>query len=199
MTLLSEEERRSLLTRARRAAARALGVTAPAGGSGVGFGGLRAPDDGPVTGRLAEPGMAFVTWKRDGRLRGCIGSVEPVLPLWEDVETNAVAALVRDPRFPPSTARDLPLLRLEISVLGPFERIAGPSDVEIGAHGLYVEKGRRKGLLLPQVAPEWSWRADEFLEQACLKAGLPGHSWHEPGFGVALHRFGAEVFGEELT
>lgn len=183
-TALSGDEKRDLLARARRAAARTLGLAVP-------------PGDRPVAGRLLEPGMAFVTWKRGGRLRGCIGSVEPIRPLWEDVETNAVAALVRDPRFAPSTARDLPLLRLEISVLGPFERIQGPRDVEIGTHGLYVEKGRRKGLLLPQVAPEWGWTVEEFLEQVCLKAGLVGHAWKGPEPGLVVHRFGAEVFGEE--
>jgi AmmeMemoRadiSam system protein A len=178
---LADAERYELLSRARRAGAVALGI-------GVG------PDPPPPSGRIAEPGAAFVTWRREGKLRGCIGSVEAVLPLAVDVERNAVTALIHDPRFAPATAKDFPRLTLEISVLWPRERIAAASDVEIGLHGLYVEKGVRRGLLLPQVAPEWGWRAEEFLEQVCVKAGLPDQAWRRPD--VALYRFAAEVFGE---
>ena len=178
---LTPEERSDLLARARHAAGTALGIAQPA-------------DPPPPAGALAEPGMAFVTWKRDGRLRGCIGSVEAVRPLAEDVARNAVAALVHDPRFAPATARDFPRLTAEISVLWPRERIVGPADLEIGVHGLYVEKGVRRGLLLPQVAPEWGWTAEEVLEQVCLKAGLPPDARRRPD--VALYRFAAEVFGE---
>jgi len=180
---LSPGERAELLVRARRAAATTLGVPLPGG----------APPE--PAGALAEPGAAFVTWKRDGRLRGCIGSVEAVRPLAVDVERNAVAALVHDPRFAPTTAKDFPRLTVEISVLWPRERIASASEVQIGLHGLYIEKGSRRGLLLPQVAPEWGWGPEEFLEQVCVKAGLPGEAWRRPD--VALYRFAAEVFGEE--
>src|SRR5262249_28786025 len=93
-----------------------------------------------------------------------------------------------------TTARDFPRLTLEISVLTPRERIAAASELEIGAHGVYVEKGARRGLLLPQVAPEWGWGTEELLEQVCLKAGLPGGAWRRPD--VALYRFAAEVFGD---
>jgi len=180
---LADEERAELIDRARRSAAAALGVA-------------NGPEPLAPTGRIAEPGAAFVTWRREGRLRGCIGSVEPVRPLAIDVERNAVAALLHDPRFAPSTAKDFPRLTLEISVLWPRERIAAAADVEIGLHGLYVEKGIRRGLLLPQVAPEWGWQAEEFLEQVCVKAGLPGQAWRRPD--VALYRFAAEVFAEPV-
>lgn len=181
---LTEGERRYLVARARSAAARALGVDVAGG-------------DAPAPpGRLSEPGCAFVTWKRDGRLRGCIGSVEPVRPLAEDVAKNAVAALLHDPRFAPATAKDWPRLRVEISVLSPWEALGGPSEIEIGRHGLYVAKGKRRGLLLPQVAPEWSYGPEEFLTQACLKAGLPGEAWRAPGGELATYRFEADVFGE---
>jgi hypothetical protein len=184
VTPLSDLERTELLSRARRAALLALGLPAPA-----------APDPGPQ-GRLAEPGMCFVTWKREGRLRGCIGSVEPVRPLWADVEANAVHALLRDPRFPPATPRDFPDYRVEISVLTPFVPAANPLAIEIGVHGLLVEKGRRRGLLLPQVAVEWKWDAETFLRQACLKAGLPEEAWREGNPPAAVSTFTAEVFGE---
>src|SRR5512143_3278223 len=156
---LDDGERRELIARARRAGASALGLAA-------------GPEPLAPCGRIAEPGAAFVTWKRDGRLRGCIGSVEAVRPLFRDVEANAVHALVRDPRFPPATPREFPRYRADVSVLTPFEIAPDPLRIEIGVHGLLVEKGRRRGLLLPQVAVGWGWDVRKFLAQACLKAGL---------------------------
>jgi AmmeMemoRadiSam system protein A len=142
--------------------------------------------------------MSFVTWKRLGRLRGCIGSVEPVLPLWADVEANAVHALLRDPRFPPATPLEFPHLRADISVLSPFVPVSDPLHaIEIGVHGLLVERGSRRGLLLPQVAAEWGWDAETFLGHACLKAGLPEDAWREGRAPATVFTFAAEVFGEE--
>ena len=182
---LNGTEKSELLERARRVGAGALGMSQP------------GPALAESAGRLAEPGAAFVTWTREGRLRGCIGSVEPVRPLALDVESNAVAALLRDPRFPPATPKEFPRYRVEISVLTPPERITSPDDVEIGVHGLIVEKGRRRGLLLPQVAVEWKWGAETFLSQCCLKSGLPEDAWKksDPAFGI--WRFSAEVFHEK--
>ncbi len=181
--MLEKEEKAYLIAVAHEAARKTLG--------------LKGRELGPVPEALKEPGACFVTWKRDGRLRGCIGSLEPVRPLVEDAGVNAVYALVKDPRFPPATARDYPRYRVSISVLSPREPIGGPSDVEIGRHGLYVEKGMRSGLLLPQVAPEWGWDAEKFLEQACLKAGLSADAWFSEKGRASLFRFEAEVFGEE--
>jgi AmmeMemoRadiSam system protein A len=142
--------------------------------------------------------MSFVTWKRGGQLRGCIGSVEPVRPLWADVEANAVLALIRDPRFPPAAPPEFPHLRADISVLSPFELVSNPlSEVEIGVHGLLVERGHRRGLLLPQVAVEWGWDAETFLGHACLKAGLAEDAWREGRAPATVFTFAAEVFGEE--
>jgi AmmeMemoRadiSam system protein A len=182
--MLLADEKAELIGRARRAGANAVGFPLPGGP-------LAAP-----TGRLAEPGAAFVTWKRSGRLRGCIGSITPHRSLALDVESNAAAALVHDPRFAPTTARDFPGLTLDISVLLGFEPITAPAEIEIGVHGLYVQKGKRAGLLLPQVAPEWGWTPEEFLEQVCLKAGLPGDAWRRLDSSTTLQRFTAEVFGE---
>jgi len=177
---LTKAEHADLIARARAAAQRALG--------------LPIASLPPPAGAAIEPGAAFVTWKRAGRLRGCIGSVEPYRPLAEDVESNAVAALLHDPRFPPATAKDYPQLSVEISVLTPREPIAGPDDLTIGRHGVWVDHGRRRAILLPQVAPEWGWNAQELLTQVCLKAGLPGDAWTT---GKGIYRFEAEVFGEE--
>lgn len=144
---------------------------------------------------LLNPGMSFVTWKKNGELRGCIGSVEPVRPLWADVEANAVHALLADPRFPPATADELPLLDLEISVLTPFVLAADPlRAVEVGVHGLLVERGPRRGLLLPQVPVEWGWDVETFLAHSCRKAGLPADAWRDPR--TTISTFTAEVFGE---
>lgn len=183
--MLSEAERTELLRRARHAAARALGL--PEG----------KRDLPPPAGRLAEPGAAFVTWKRDGRLRGCIGSVEPWRPLAEDVEKNAVAALLRDPRFAPAQARDLPGLAIDISVMTPLEEVTDPlAQLQIGVHGVLARKGQRSGLLLPQVAPEWGWDVPTLLGQVCLKAGLPEDAWRSGSPPASIYRFSAEVFGE---
>ncbi len=180
---LAEAEKAELLARARAAARSALGL--PAG-----------PPPAEPSGRLAEPGMCFVTWRRGGRLRGCIGSVEPARPLVADVEANAVHALLHDPRFPPATPKDYPDYRLEISVLSPFVVAPDSTAIQIGVHGLLVEKGRRRGLLLPQVAVEWKWDAETFLRQACLKAGLPEDAWREGSPPATVSTFTAEVFGE---
>ncbi len=183
--MLSDVEKAELLKRARHAAARALGL--PEG----------RRDLPPAEGRLAEPGAAFVTWKKDGRLRGCIGSVEPWRPLAEDVEKNAVAALLRDPRFAPAQPRDLPKLSIDLSVMTPLEEVTDPlTEVVIGIHGVVAQKGQRSGLLLPQVAPEWGWDVPTLLEQVCLKAGLPGDAWKAGSPPATIYRFSAEVFGE---
>ena len=144
-------------------------------------------------GVLAEPAAAFVTIRLEGRLRGCIGSVEDDEPLAEVVERCAADAATRDPRFPPLPLSDLPAARLEISVLTPFRRVADPAETEVGRHGVMVEQGPHRALLLPQVAEEWSWDRDTFLSQTCVKAGLPADAWRT---GAAVHTFEAQVFGE---
>ena len=142
-----------------------------------------------------RPGAAFVTLHKSGDLRGCIGHVEANEPLGGVIARCAVAACSADSRFPPVDASELPTLDLELSLLGPLEPIAGPDDIEIGRHGLVVEMGWHRGLLLPQVASEWHWDRETFLAQTCHKAGLPSEAWKS---GARLWRFEAEVFGEDL-
>ena len=157
-----------------------------------------------ITGRRAEPPVsndpdlpgasgAFVTLKREGRLRGCIGTLECRLTLAEEIARVAVCAAREDPRFAPVGPAELDDLDVEVSVLGPLEEIdpGDPSAFEIGRHGLVVEKGRRRGLLLPQVATEWGWDREQFLSQACAKAGLPPDAWRR---GAKVYRFAADVF-----
>jgi AmmeMemoRadiSam system protein A len=143
---------------------------------------------------LAVAGGAFVTLHRRGELRGCIGHIEPTQPIGHVVARCAVAACSSDPRFPPVTSAELAEITIEISLLGPLEPIAGPEEIEVGRHGLVVEQGWSRGLLLPQVAPEWQWDADTFLGHTCHKAGLPMDAWKR---GARLWRFEAEVFSEK--
>ena len=138
-------------------------------------------------------GGAFVTLHKRGELRGCIGHIEADQPLVCVVARCAVAASSTDPRFPAVSAAEVAELSIEVSLLGPLEPILGPDEIEIGRHGLVVEKGWRRGLLLPQVATEWKWDARQFLEQTCRKAGLPDDAWKQ---GAKIWRFDAEVFGE---
>jgi uncharacterized protein len=138
-------------------------------------------------------GGAFVTLHRGDQLRGCVGHIEMDEPLVDVVRRCAVAACSTDPRFPAVLASELPQLALELSLLGPLEPIAGPDEIEISRHGLVVEKGWHRGLLLPQVATEWNWNPRQFLEQTCRKAGLSPDAWKHD---AKLWRFEAEVFGE---
>ncbi len=146
-----------------------------------------------LTGALGVPGGAFVTLHARGELRGCIGHVDANEPIGGVIARCAIAACSEDPRFPPVSAGELADLEIELSLLGPLEPISGPSEIEIGRHGLVVERGWRRGLLLPQVAVEWKWDAETFLAHTCHKAGLPKTAWRE---GARLWRFEAEIFGE---
>ena len=139
----------------------------------------------------------FVTLKLDGRLRGCLGTLECLSDLASEVARCAADAATSDPRFPAIGPHELVGLALEISVLGPLERIdpRRPDAVSIGLHGLLVERGRRRGLLLPQVATEWEWNVEEFLRQTCVKAGLAAEAWERDAL---VYRFTADVFGTRL-
>ena len=139
---------------------------------------------------------AFVTLHTaDGDLRGCIGHIEGVLPLIETVHEMAVAAATQDPRFPTVRCAEVPGLRLEISVMSPIAEVRNVEDIEVGRHGLIISHGYRRGLLLPQVATEYNWGREEFLEHTCLKAGLPSDAWRDSA--TKIECFEAEVFGEE--
>lgn len=162
------------------------------------------PDFAKVPDKLRRKGAAFVTIERvvgsARQLRGCIGYVEPIKPLYMTVYETALAAAFEDPRFPPVKARELPLLLYEVSVLSPIRRLsAGPRDrpreVKIGKMGLIAKKGYFSGLLLPQVPVEEGWDEEAFLMYTCIKAGLPGDCWLDDD--VEFYYFTARVFAEE--
>ncbi|HMD36309.1 MAG TPA: AmmeMemoRadiSam system protein A [Vicinamibacterales bacterium] len=177
--MMSDRDRQQLLILARGAiAAHVTGAPAPGDESA-----------GAMTNRAG----AFVTIHNQGELRGCIGHVEPDEALGRLIPRMAVAACSSDPRFPGVNSGELPQIDLEISVLGPLEPIASPDEIEIGRHGVVVELGWHRGLLLPQVATEWNWNRETFVAHTCHKAGLPRDAWR---YGAKMFRFEAEVFGE---
>ena len=120
---------------------------------------------------------AFVTLKIGGALRGCIGRMTSGDPLPRTIRDMAKAAAFEDPRFPPLDHGEFPLVSVEITVLTPPRRIASPDMVQVGKHGLLITRGWHSGVLLPQVAVEYGWNREEFLDQTCRKAGLPPDAW----------------------
>jgi len=144
---------------------------------------------------LRRPAGAFVTLRtKRGDLRGCIGSIRAMEPLYRAVATSAVSAAFRDPRFFPVRKDEMPQLDLEISVMGPIEPVRDVSEIEVGRDGLIISRGTFAGLLLPQVATEYGWDRQTFLDQTCVKAGLPPGAWRAEE--TRIEKFSAEVFGE---
>jgi AmmeMemoRadiSam system protein A len=156
------------------------------------------PVEGPaaVPDALRRPGRAFVTLRHDGELRGCIGQIDADRSLAEAVWRAAVLAATDDPRFSPLAREELEGLRLEVSVLTEPLRmgVADLAGVEPGRDGVMVRRGRRQGILLPQVATEQGWDAMALLAAVCRKAGLPDDAWRRPD--CELYVFRADVFGE---
>ena len=137
---------------------------------------------------------AFVTIHKKGMLRGCIGYVEALKPLGETIAEMAIAASTQDPRFPQVNEKELKEIDIEISVLTPLRKIINTDEIEVGKHGILIKKGFHSGLLLPQVAREYGWNRETFLEHTCTKAGLPKNAWKED---VNIYVFSAQVFGEK--
>jgi uncharacterized protein len=193
--VLSFEERRTALKLSRRALEQALGPS---------------PDHDPAApfehellpAVFDEKRGVFVTLRRfpGDQLRGCIGYPMPVLPLRIALARAAVAAALEDPRFARVQAPELSELSIETSVLTVPVVVQAPEPVQrarsvlVGRDGLIVDGFGTSGLLLPQVAPEQGWTAEEFLAGTCEKAGLPRHAWRDPR--VTVRRFEAEVFRE---
>jgi hypothetical protein len=139
--------------------------------------------------KLKTDGAVFVTIREKGALRGCIGHVQAVMPLYQSVVKNAIAASSSDPRFPPVTKDELQDMEIEISLLSPIQPLKDVKNIEIGKHGLVIRKGSRSGLLLPQVPIEQGWDRQTFLRQICAKAGLPEYAWKD----ADLYTFTADI------
>lgn len=182
--MLSEEARKRLLTIAR--------TTVEAVVSGQ-----RPPVFIEPHPELQERQGCFVTLKNGQELRGCIGCFSSDMSLWQTVQEQAVSSARRDPRFQsnPITPPEVPQLRIEISVLSPLRKIEDPLDIQLGVHGIVIQRGGRRGCFLPQVATETGWTREEFLSRcAAGKAGLPPDAWREPDTDILV--FTAEVFHE---
>ena len=183
---LGEDERRRLLDLAWESIRRGLATGAPS-----------RPDPEAFTGRLREPGAAFVTLHRAGALRGCIGHLEPSQPLVTDVADNAFAAAFRDPRFDPLAEWELEALDLDISVLTPPESMQFRDEADLlsqlrpGTDGLILEDRGRRGTFLPAV-----WQSlpepELFLAELKRKAGLPAAYWSPT---IKVSRYRTETFG----
>ena len=177
---LDSGQRQTLLDIARRAIAQGVAKREP------------LEVDVPA-GALGEPAGAFVTLRRGKRLRGCIGRLASGEPLARVVALAAVSSALEDPRFEATRPEELSDLEIEISILSVFEAIA-PADVRPGIHGLMIQRGSNRGLLLPQVAAEYNWNAERFLEETCSKAGLPRDAWRDSE--TRIFAFTAEVFSD---
>jgi len=186
--MLTREEKHELLSIARESIAHAL------------VGGGKPTDDKypklrKIEGRLALPSGAFVTLRLGRDLRGCIGFIVSDQPLADVVAEVAVKSATEDPRFVPMTQSELARATIEISILSPPRQVIDFAEIEVGRHGLIVELGRLRGLLLPQVATEYGWDRETFLDQTARKAGLPPKAWREPDAKVYL--FSAEIIEEQ--
>ncbi len=135
----------------------------------------------------------FVTLKKRGRLRGCIGRMIADMPLGQLVGAMAVQSAFHDSRFPELRAEELKDVEIEISVLTPMKPVRGPGDIVVGRDGVLIRKGGRSAVFLPQVATEQGWGREEMLDNLAVKAGLPPDAWRE---GTEFLTFQAEVFSE---
>jgi AmmeMemoRadiSam system protein A len=143
---------------------------------------------------LIQKAGAFVSLHNGTELRGCIGQIAPDRELLKVVQECALSAAFEDFRFSPVTPGELASLTIEISVLSPLAAVRRSEGIEVGRHGLYISRGGRRGLLLPQVAVQFGWSREEFLAQTCRKAGLPESAWRDPA--TSMQSFEAQVFSE---
>lgn len=155
----------------------------------------RKPEFEEPSQSLLEARALFVTLRRNGKLRGCIGTLEATSPLFEAVKDLSISSAFNDPRFPPLNPEEINALTIELSVLSPLEEVDMLDTIEVGKHGLYVKKGARTGVLLPQVPIEQGWNRTQFLQNTCRKAGLAEDAWQNGD--AVFYTFTAEIFGDE--
>jgi AmmeMemoRadiSam system protein B/AmmeMemoRadiSam system protein A len=180
--ILSKEEKIFLMNVARKS------IEAAVGGQSI-------PEFSPISERIKEPRGLFVTLTKQGNLRGCIGYIQPIKPMYEAVSEMAISAALKDPRFPPVSEKEMSELSIEISVLTPLEKIDNPEKITVGRDGIFIKKGFYSGLLLPQVATEYGWDRKTFLIETCHKAGLQSDAYKDPETEIFI--FQALIFNEE--
>ena len=150
------------------------------------------PNLGAIPTKLQDKYGAFVTIKKNGNLRGCIGTVISQINILDTIKTMAIRAAFSDPRFTPVIGPELDHLEVEISVLSPLKKIKDISEIEVGKHGILIQNQQYSGLLLPQVAIEQNWNLNQFVESVCKKAGLKSTAYSHPS--TILYTFEADVF-----
>ena len=187
-SLLNEHDQKWLLRLARRTL-ECLPATGTADLTDAVLAGLDVPPS------VEAPRGVFVTLRRSGVLRGCIGCILPLDPLYRAVVDSAVSAARRDPRFPPVALDEVPRLHIEISVMTVPEEVRDVSQIEVGRDGLIVSRGFARGLLLPQVATKYGWDRETFLAHTCNKAGFRLDAWREGG--GKIEKFSAQGFSED--
>jgi AmmeMemoRadiSam system protein A len=180
MQCLSESDGKAILELARQAVAEAVCQD-------------RLPGFIPKTGIFEQQCGVFVTLHVAKRLRGCIGVIETKDPLGDSIVRCAGGAALMDPRFGPVQPGEMQNLEIEVSLLSPVQPIT-PEEVEIGRHGLLVEQGFHRGLLLPQVAVEHHLSREQFLGETCHKAGLAADAWKSPE--TRIYGFTCEIISE---
>ena len=158
----------------------------------------KIPDIGrlkiPLTPDLKEKRGVFVTLKKEGELRGCIGYITGIAPLYKGVVQNTINAAVKDPRFLPVKKKEVPHLSISISVMTPLQKITNYRKIRLGTDGVIIKKGYRQAVYLPQVATETGWSLDQFLASLCIKAGLGKNDYKLKG--MTFFVFQAQVFSE---
>lgn len=177
MPSLSEDERRAILELARQSLREAVCQH-------------RILSSFPMDGIFGSVCGVFVSLHVEGKLRGCIGMIEPNEPLGMSIAQCAASAALHDPRFAPMREEEVEHTDIEVSVLSPLQVIRA-EEIKIGKHGLLIEQGRHRGLLLPQVATEHGLNAERFLEETCRKAGLPRDAWKSEE--IAIYGFTSEI------
>jgi len=156
--------------------------------------GKNAEPESEYSGILKEKYGAFVTLRKEGKLRGCIGRFDPDQPLYQTIKEMAIAAATRDSRFNPVTTEELDQIEIEISILTPLKLISSIDQVQLGKHGIYIKKGLNKGTYLPQVALDTNWTKEEFLGHCARdKAGIGWDGWKN----AELYTFEAIVIDEK--
>jgi len=181
---LTEGDKKQLLLLARKAMVYALQNRRVPDASDLGI---------TISNAMRPARAAFVTLKKNSRLRGCIGDIFPQRPLYKSVITNAIHACVNDRRFAPVSQDELKGITIEISALTAPAPISSPDEIRIGIDGVVLNKDGQSAVFLPQVAPEQGWDVNQMLSQLSLKAGLATDGWKE---GASFLVFQAEVFGE---
>jgi AmmeMemoRadiSam system protein A len=179
MPFLSEDEKQKILELARQSLRAAVCHH-------------RALEGIPTNGVFGLTCGVFVSLHVGGKLRGCIGMVEPSEPLGTCIAECAASAALHDPRFSPMRAGEVESMEIEVSVLSP-PQVIRPDEIEIGKHGLLIEQGARRGLLLPQVATEHGLDRERFLEETCKKAGLARDAWKSGE--TRIYGFTCEIVG----